>query len=128
MVRNVTLATPIPVCCLLYLLLMHYCSKVCGSPRQFPVFQENSHFSSTVFIWANIIAQGFSNHQLTLQHNELNNVPLEHRSDGGWKWASVHLCRHPRNNLPLPPRIDIYHINNFQTVFLINLMLSSLKK
>ena len=22
-----------------------------------------------------------------------NNVALEHWSDGGWKWAPVHLCR-----------------------------------
>ena len=38
--------------------------------------QTISHFHSTVFSCANIIAQGFSNHQLAFKHDKRNNVPL----------------------------------------------------
>ena len=58
---------------------IHYCSK-----GMFHVFHENSLQNSKCFSCANIIAQGLSNDQSAFKHDELNNVPLEHRSDGGW--------------------------------------------
>jgi len=48
-----------------------------------------------------------------------HNVPLEH-----WRWASRHLCR----DFIKHQRIVIYHINYVESVFMINVMLSSLKK
>ena len=44
--------------------IIHCLSKVWGSPRQFHVFHEISYLYSTVFSCANIIAQGFSIHQI----------------------------------------------------------------
>ena len=92
--------------------------KSFGQPRQFHVFHEHSAVLTS-------FSKGFSNQQLAFLHV---NVPLEHRSDGGWTWSSVHLCRCSIKNLPFPARIVFYHINNVENVFMINLKLSSLKK
>ena len=48
-----------------------------SQPDNFMFFHENSHFYSTVFGCANIIAQGFSDHGLVFKHGEPNNVALE---------------------------------------------------